>query len=158
MAIPGFNRLLMHWPYYDAQSLRKAMQEARRAMNGLLWFAQVLLAAIFLFTGGSKLLAYEKLMGKVEARSKGRPAGISRKLAVFVGLAEIAGALGGVAPAALTPAAFVAAHMLVRLAAGGLGLIMVLAAIYHASRKESPAPAVTLFLLAVFVIVGRWPG
>ena len=116
-----------------------------------------LLAVIFLFIGGGKLLAYEKVIGRVEARSKGRPAGISRELAVFIGLAEIAGALGVVAPAALTPAVLVPAHLLVRVAAGGLGLIMVLATIYHGSRKESASPAITLLLLAVFVIVGRWP-
>src|ERR1019366_4884516 len=120
------------------------MQETRRAMNGLLWIVQILLAAIFLFVGGGKLFAYEKVIGKVEARSKGRPAGISRKLAVFIGLAEIAGALGVIAPAALTPAVLVPAHLLVRLGAGGLGLIMVLAAIYHGSRKESASPAITL--------------
>jgi len=49
------------------------------------------------------------------------------------------------------------AHLLVRLAAGGLALIMVLAGIYHIRREDSAAPAVSLFLLALFVIVGRWP-
>lgn len=121
-------------------------------MNALLWIAQTLLAAIFLFTGASKLLAYEKLMKSVEARSKGGHAGISRGLAALIGVAEIAGALGVVSPPALLPG-----HLLVRLAAAGLALIMVLAGIYHLRREEEAAPAVTLFLLALFVIVGRWP-
>ena len=126
-------------------------------MNTLLWIAQILLAAIFLVTGVSKLLAYEKVMEKVQARFNGRPAGVSRGLAAFIGLAEIAGALGVVMPAALTPATLLPAHLLVRLAAGGLALVMVLAGIYHLRRQEEAAPDVALFLLALFVIVGRWP-
>jgi uncharacterized membrane protein YphA (DoxX/SURF4 family) len=121
-------------------------------MNGLLWIAQILLAAIFLFTGVSKLLAYERVMGAVEARSKGIPAGVSRGLAAFIGLAEIAGALGVVSPSSLLPG-----HLLIRLAAAGLALIMVLAGIYHLRRQDSAAAAVSLFLLALFIIVGRWP-
>ena len=121
-------------------------------MDSLLWIAQVLLAGIFLFTGAGKLFAYNRVMGAVEARSQGRPAGIPRGLAAFIGLAEITGALG-----VLTPPALVPAHLLVRLAAAGLALIMVLAGIYHLRRRESAAPAISLFLLALFVIVGRWP-
>jgi uncharacterized membrane protein YphA (DoxX/SURF4 family) len=121
-------------------------------MNGLLWIAQILLAGVFLFTGAGKLFAYQRVMSAVEARSNGRPPGISRGLAAFIGLAEMAGALGVLTPAALLPA-----HLLVRLAAGGLALIMVLAGIYHLRRHEPAAPAVSLFLLALFVIVGRWP-
>jgi hypothetical protein len=34
---------------------------------------------------------------------------------------------------------------------------MVAAGIYHLRRQESAAPAVSLFLLAVFVVFGRWP-
>jgi hypothetical protein len=57
----------------------------------------------------------------------------------------------------LTPTALVPDHLLVRLAAGGLALLMVAAGIYHLRRQESVAPSVALFLLAVFVIFGRWP-
>jgi hypothetical protein len=56
------------------------------------------------------------------------------------------------APEGLSPG-----YLLVRLAAGGLALLMVCAGIYHLRRREEAAPAVTLFLLALFVIVGRWP-
>jgi uncharacterized membrane protein YphA (DoxX/SURF4 family) len=121
-------------------------------MNGLLWIAQILLAGTFLVTGAGKLLAYDKLMGKLEARSKGRPMDVSRGMAAFIGVAEIAGALG-----VLTPGTLVPMHLIVRLAAAGLALIMVFAGIYHLRREESAAPAVSLFLMALFVIVGRWP-
>jgi hypothetical protein len=48
-------------------------------------------------------------------------------------------------------------HLLIRMAAAGLALIMVGAGIYHLRRQDSAAPAVSLFLLALFIIVGRWP-
>jgi uncharacterized membrane protein len=121
-------------------------------MNTLLWIAQILLAAIFLFTGATKLIAYERLIRKVESRSNGLPAGVSRGLAAFIGLAEIAGALG-----LLVPISHLFQNLLILAAASGLALIMVLAGIYHLRRHEEAAPAVALFLLALFVIVGRWP-
>ena len=121
-------------------------------MNELLWIAQILLAGIFLFTGVSKLLAYERVIGAVEARSKGLPAGVSRGLAACIGVAEIAGALGVISPPSWMPD-----HLLIRMAAAGLALIMVGAGIYHLRRQDSAAPAVSLFLLALFIIVGRWP-
>jgi len=121
-------------------------------MNTILWIAQIVLAAIFLVAGAGKLFAYEKVMGAMEARSKvGRP-GVSRPLAIFIGFAEIVGALGVMVPVSLTPE-----HLLVRLSASGLALIMVLAGIYHLRRGEETAPVIALFLLALFVIVGRWP-
>jgi uncharacterized membrane protein YphA (DoxX/SURF4 family) len=121
-------------------------------MNGLLWIAQILLAGVFLFTGVTKLFAFERLVKTLEGRSKGGQIGMSRGQAALLGLAEIAGALGVLTPAALLPA-----HLLVRLAAGGLALVMIAAGVYHLRREESAAPNMSLFLLAVFVIYGRWP-
>ncbi len=126
-------------------------------MNVLAWIAQIILAACFLVTGFGKLLAYRRLMVAVESRLKGGPAGVSQELAAFIGIAEIAGALGVLMPAALVPSALAAGHLLVRLSASGLALIMVLAGIYHLRRKEEAAPTVTLFLLALFVVYERWP-
>jgi len=121
-------------------------------MNGLLWIAQILLAGVFLFTGASKLFAYDRLVNTLQGRSKRGLVGISRGQAAAIAVAEIAGALGVLTPGALCPE-----HLLVRLAAGGLALLMVCAGIYHLRRHEEAAPAVSLFLLALFVIVGRWP-
>jgi uncharacterized membrane protein YphA (DoxX/SURF4 family) len=121
-------------------------------MNTVLWIAQILLAAVFLFTGASKLLAYEELVRAVERRSKGGKIGMSRPLAGIVGLLEIAGAVGVILPVDPWPP-----QVLLRLAAAGLALLMVVAGIYHLSRQESATPSVVLFLLAIFVIVGRWP-
>ena len=100
-------------------------------MNTLLWIAQIILAGVFLFTGFSKIFAYGQVVKVVEARSK-------------------AGKIG--MPMDLWPP-----YIFLRLAAAGLALLMVAAGIYHIRRQESAAPSVSLFLLALFVIVGRWP-
>jgi uncharacterized membrane protein YphA (DoxX/SURF4 family) len=121
-------------------------------MNGLLWIAQIILGGVFLFTGASKLFAYERLVKTIESRSKSGHIGMSRGQAAIIGLVELMGAVGVVMPVDLRPP-----YILMRLAAGGLALLMVFAGIYHLRRQESAAPAVSLFLLALFVIVGRWP-
>jgi uncharacterized membrane protein YphA (DoxX/SURF4 family) len=121
-------------------------------MNVLLWIAQILLAAAFVFTGISKILAYEELVKEVEAKSKGGKPGMSREQAAIVGILEILGAAGVVMPVDIWPP-----YVLLRLAAAGLALLMVIAGIYHLRRQETAAPSVVLFLLALFVIIGRWP-
>ena len=121
-------------------------------MNALFWIAQILLAGVFLFTGAGKLLAYEQLVKAVEKRSKNGKVGMSRLQAGFVGLLEIAGAVGVIMPFDLWPP-----YILLRLAPAALALLMVAAGIYHLRRQESATPSVVLFLLAIFVIVGRWP-
>lgn len=121
-------------------------------MNGLLWIAQILLAGVFLVTGATKLFAYENLVKRLETRSMGRPTGMSRGQAALIGLTEIAGALG-----VIVPIHFAIPHLLVLLSAAGLALLMVGAGIYHLHRQEPAAHVVAIFLLALFVIVGRWP-
>jgi uncharacterized membrane protein YphA (DoxX/SURF4 family) len=121
-------------------------------MDGLLWIAQILLAGVFLFTGVSKVLANAEVLKAVGSSSNGGWIGLSRVQAALIGLLEIVGALGVVVPVDLWPP-----NVLLRLAAAGLALLMVFAGIYHLRRHETAAPTVALFLLALFVIVGRWP-
>jgi len=121
-------------------------------MNVLIWSVQVVLAVAFLLAGGGKLLAYDPLGKLLQHRARGGELGVSRGQAAAIGVGEIAGALG-----VLTPEAWSHDYLLVRLAVAGLALLMVCAGIYHARRREAASPAVTLFLLALFVIVGRWP-
>ena len=121
-------------------------------MNVLLWIMQLLLAGVFVFTGVSKVLAYDELKKAVEARTKGAKIGMSRGLAAQVGVLEVVGAVGLVLPYDFWPP-----YILLRLAAGGLALLMVIATIYHLRRKETAAPSIGLFLMSLFVIVGRWP-
>jgi hypothetical protein len=76
--------------------------------------------------------------------------GITRGLAAFIGIAELAGALGVVLPMATNVAPWLSAW-----AAIGLATIMLLAILYHVRRREPPAAPAILFAMAVFVALGR---
>jgi len=121
-------------------------------MNTLLWFTQIILGGVFLFTGFSKIVAYSQVVRTMSARLKGGPVVMSRGLAALVGAAEIAGAVGVLLPVDMWPP-----HLLLRLACVWLALLMIGAGIYHARRKEAATPSVVLLLLALFIIVGRMP-
>jgi uncharacterized membrane protein YphA (DoxX/SURF4 family) len=121
-------------------------------MNTLHWVAQIVLGGVFLFAGFSKIFAYGQVVKVVEARSKGGRIGMSKGQAALVGLLEVVGAAGVLVPVDVWPP-----YVFLRLSAAGLGLLMVGTAVYHVRRQESAAPDVSLFLLALFVIVGRWP-
>jgi hypothetical protein len=110
-----------------------------------LWVVQALLAALFLFAGGTKLvLPLEDLTGPVAM-----PGWFVR----FIGVAETLGALGLILPGLLR-----IRPGLTPLAAAGLVVIMVSAT---AITVGSDAPATALLplavgLLAAFVAYGRW--
>lgn len=120
-------------------------------MNGLLWIAQLTLAAVFFIAAFGKLFAYEKVMKAVES-AKGRAVTLSHREAILVAIAEIAGAIG-----VLMPDSFAPPHLIVLCSAIWLALLMVGAGFYHLRRQEPAAPNVALFLLALFILVGRWP-
>jgi hypothetical protein len=126
-------------------------------MNALIWIGQIALAAVFLFTGFSKVLAYRRLVRTLEARRRTAPITMTITQGRLVGVLEILGAIGVILPPAITPSALVPDYLLVRIAAGGLALLMAIACFYHFRRRESAAPAIAALLLAMFVIVGRWP-
>jgi hypothetical protein len=126
-------------------------------MNTLIWIGQVALAAVFLMTGFSKLFAYRRLVKTLEVRRKTAPITMTPAQGHAVGILEILGAIGVIMPGEFTPAALEPNYLLVRIAAAGLALLMVAATLYHFRRRESAAPAISAFLLALFVIVGRWP-
>lgn len=120
-------------------------------MNYLMWAAQGILAAVFLVTGMSKILAFGKVKTFLGRKLKGGPIGVSASQGALIALLEVAGAVGVLMPPSIVPD-----YMTVILAAAGLALLMVFATIYHFRRKEPAAPDIALFLLAIFVIVGRW--
>jgi putative oxidoreductase len=77
------------------------------------------------------------------------PPGLTR----FIGVSEILGALGLVLP--------VLTHILPWLAiaaAVGLALVMIFAAVFHASRHEYAGILmnVVLLVLVLFIVYGRW--
>ncbi len=117
-------------------------------MNLTLWIVQGLLAFAFIAVGAMKLFAYEKYKAQSE---KNGPTGITRGLTTFIGVAEIAGGLGIVLPMATN-----IAPSLSLWAAVGLSTIMLLAIGFHLSRHESPVAPGILFLLAAFVVFGRF--
>ena len=114
-----------------------------------LWVAQILLAAMFLMAGATKLMSGS---AELVAMGMGWAENAPFLLIKFIGLAEVAGALGLILPAAtrIMP-------NLTKLAAAGLAVIMVLAAGLHITRGEFEVVPVNviLFALAAFVIWGR---
>ena len=117
-------------------------------MNLTLWIVQGLLAFAFIAVGAMKLFAYEKFKAQSE---KNGPTGITRGLATFIGVAELAGGLGIALPMATHIARSPSLW-----AAVGLSTIMLLAIGFHLRRHESPVAPSILFLLGVFVVFGRF--
>ena len=125
-------------------------------MNGLIWIGQVALACVFLISGTFKLFALTPLMQAHGNRTQidGTMAPIGT---MFLGLIEVVLAFGVLMPDMYTPNGMAPEYLIARCCAAGLALLMVGAGIYHTRRREPAAAAVATFLLALFVIVGRWP-
>ena len=120
-------------------------------MNIAVWIASGLLAAAYLFAGGTKLLTPKESLANNPSMAAAAEA-LSATSLKLIGGVEVAGALGlilpwltGIAPI-LTPAAAV-----------GLALLQVGAAVFHGRRaeyKQWPVNAVFL-ALAVFIAAAR---
>lgn len=119
-------------------------------MNILLWIIQVLLALLFLFAGGMKLVVPPDVLMKMGSPNQVHLPGL---LVQFVGVCEVLGALGLILPGllrirpALTP-----------LAAAGLAIIMIGATVLTIAGDGIGAAVVpfVVTLLLVFVAYGRW--
>lgn len=113
-----------------------------------LWILQVLLALAFGMAGFMKLTTPIAELAKQMPWTGDVPVSLVR----LIGVAELAGALGLILPALtrIRPA-------LTILAAGGLALVMVLAAGFHLTRSEMPmvVPNLVLGFLAGLVAWGR---
>jgi uncharacterized membrane protein YphA (DoxX/SURF4 family) len=118
-------------------------------VNLALWIVSILLAFAFGAAGFTKISQpKEKLSSKMHWVDDYSANGVK-----LVGLAEILGALGLILPWATG-----IAKILTPLAAVGLAIIMVLAALYHGRKGETREVAVNvvLFALAAFVAIGRF--
>ncbi|HVI01713.1 MAG TPA: DoxX family protein [Enhygromyxa sp.] len=118
-------------------------------MNIALWIVQAVLAAVFLFAGGMKLMMpIEDLVANGMNAFEGGSVALVR----FIGLSEVAGGLGLILPAALRikPKLTVAA-------AGALAFVMVLAVATHLwlGEPEAIGAPIVLGLLCAFVAWGR---
>jgi uncharacterized membrane protein YphA (DoxX/SURF4 family) len=121
----------------------------RRGMNTLLWIFQVLLAAVFLATGLTKLTQPRV---KMAAGPMGWAEDVTDRQFRAVGAVELLGALGLVLPAALK-----VATVLTPIAALGLSMTMIGAILTHVRLGETNRlwPAILLFAVALFVAVAR---
>lgn len=113
-------------------------------MNRVLWVVQILLAALFLFAGGMKLVL------PLEALTKQMP--LPGWFLRFTGTAEILGALGLILPGLLR-----IQPGLTPLAAAGLSVVMIGATVLTlaAGGGLSALVPATVGVLAVFVVYGR---
>ena len=116
----------------------------RNRTNLLLWIAQVLLAIVFLFTGGSKMATPSEVL----AAQSHLPGAFMK----FIGVCEILGALGLVLPGLL--------HVqprLTPLAAACLLVILIGATVSTAIMLPVALPLpVIVGVLTAYVAYGRW--
>lgn len=118
-------------------------------MNVALWVAQIVLALAFLAAG---LMKVSQPKDKLQA-SLPWTSDFSQGTVRLIGTAEVLGALGLILPAVTG-----IAPILTPVAATALAVVMVLAAIVHARRKEPQAIGanVVLLLIALFIAWGRF--
>jgi hypothetical protein len=112
-----------------------------------LWAIQILLAGLFIFAGGFKLVT------PIEEMVKQMPVALSGTFLQFIGVCEVLGGLGMILPGLLR-----IKPGLTPLAAVGLVIIMIGATVIS---LMAPSPATALFpfatgVLAAFVAYGRW--
>ena len=116
-------------------------------MNIALWIAQGLLAAVFLFAGGMKLVM------PIDEMMKQMPIPLPEWFVLFTGVVEVLGAIGVILPwllrirPSLTP-----------LAAAGLVIVMIGATAYTLAAGQVAPALISLMvgILAAFVAYGRW--
>jgi putative oxidoreductase len=120
-----------------------------KALNAALWVAQVALLALFANAGYLKLFQPIAALAPVVPWVNDVPLALVR----FIGLAELAGAIGLVLPALIR-----IKPQLTVLAAAGLTVIMILAAAFHLVRGEGVGILMTLIFgsVAAFVAWGRF--
>lgn len=127
---------------------------ATKALNVLLWTAQILWGLFFSFTGFGKVLAYDPAVWHRMLHQVAWFSAVPQSLFVFIGVCEGLGGVGLIVPAMTR-----VAPKLTPMAAAGLTLIMTLAAIFHVVRDEYSfflPVCVVLGAVAAFIAFGRW--
>jgi len=115
-------------------------------MNIVLWILQILLALLFLFAGGTKLV-----MSAEALSAPGTPTSIG--FLRFIGVCEFLGGLG-----LLLPGIVRTRQYLTPLAALGLAIIMIGAVVFAVIGGTIPIALVNvvILLLLLFVAYARW--
>ena len=128
----------------ESMTLPSVAARPSRALHLSVWLVQLLLAAAFLLVGHTHAIA------PIDVAVARAPwvASLPVALVRFIGVAELAGALG-----LLLPAATRILPMLTPLAAAGLAMMMALAIPFHLVRGETSAILINVVLgsLAAFV-------
>jgi uncharacterized membrane protein len=116
-------------------------------MNTALWIVQALLAALFLFAGGIKLVT------PMEEMMKQMPIPLPGWFVLFTGVVEVLGAIGLILPRLLR-----IRPGLTPLAAAGLVIVMIGATVYTLAAGDIASSLIPLAvgLLCAFVAYGRW--
>jgi putative oxidoreductase len=117
-------------------------------MNIALWVVQGLLAMVFLMSGSMKAFTPLATMRKKMAWANDFPAAFVR----LIGVAELLGAIGLIAPAVTGIQSWLTVA-----AAVGLVVVMVSASVFHTARREYQRIGIPLVLLglSVCVVLGR---
>jgi hypothetical protein len=115
-------------------------------MNALLWVLQVLLAAAFLAHGLMFLFPPAEIIAQMDAS-------IPRWFQLFLGVAEVAAAIGLTLPGVTRVMPW-----LVSWAAVGIMIVMISATIFHIVRGEFSSAVITavLLVMASYVAYMRW--
>ncbi len=117
-------------------------------MNTVLWILQIFLAVVFVWHGRLYVTWSAAAEAWHEKQHPGKPLGLSPALRTFIGISELLAAVGLIVPSLtgilpwLTP-----------LAAVGLTLVMIGAAVFHLSRQEYGTVTISLVLIVLCVIV-----
>jgi uncharacterized membrane protein YphA (DoxX/SURF4 family) len=116
-------------------------------MNIALWIVQALLAAVFLFAGGMKLIM------PIEEMLKQMPLPLPGWFLRFTAVVELLGAIGLILPRLLR-----IRPGLTPLAAAGLVIVMIGAVVYTLAAGDVASALMPLVvgLLCAFVAYGRW--
>lgn len=120
----------------------------KKSLSIALWVVQVLLAALYIMAGSSKLFQPIAELAKMLPWATEMPAGVVR----FIGLSELLGGIGLLLPSLLR-----IQPQLTPMAAIGLAVVQLLATGFHISRGETSVIGVNILFmaLAVFVAWGR---
>lgn len=119
-------------------------------MNTALWIIQVLLALLFLFAGGTKLVLPLDVLTAMGSPNQVHLPGL---LIRFIGVCEVLGGLG-----LILPGLFRIRPVLTPLAAAGLVIIMIGASVltFAGDGFAMALPPLVVGILTAFVAYGRW--
>lgn len=105
----------------------------------------LLVSFFFLFAGVTNIFSYKRKSSFIAADEIPAPAAYPYWCMSLLGLFEVAAALALITPA---PMAFIAAVF--------LAIVTAASVVFRLRRQQSAAPTIALFLMVLFVIIGRW--